>query len=112
MFLELDKYTFYVTKNKVIAVSTYAGKTVRGVAKCDPRDEFDVEAGKKLAAARCNERIAGKRLRRARKCYEEAQRQFVDSDRHFRKMARYLEDAATAAKAATALEVEIVNELE
>ena len=35
-------YTYY-TNNKdiVVALSTYAGKNVRGIAKCDPRDEFD-----------------------------------------------------------------------
>lgn len=31
------RYRFYVTDNKVICVSSYAGKTVRGVAKCDPQ---------------------------------------------------------------------------
>ena len=112
MFLELDKYTFYTTKNKVIAISTYAGKVVRGIAKCDPRDEFDLEQGKRLAAARCNERIAGKRLRRARKCYNEATEDFRVAKARFEKMARYLEDSAIAAKEATALEVAIREELE
>ncbi len=109
--LDMTKYKFYVTKNTVIAVSTYAGKTVRGVAKCDPRDKFDIEAGKKLAAARCNERVAGKRLRRAHKCYEEAQRKYRDSEQHFYRMARYVEDATVAAKEAIAIEAEIVNNL-
>ena len=36
------KYKVFTnSKNEIIAVSTYAGKTVKGVAKCDPRDSFD-----------------------------------------------------------------------
>lgn len=50
---------------KVIAVSTFAGKTVRGVAKCHPNDSFDEEFGKKLAVARCNLKVAQKRQARA-----------------------------------------------
>lgn len=62
-------YRYIVTKNKVIALSTYAGRTVRGVAKCSPHDVFDVEKGKKLAAARCNEKVAEKRFARAAEKY-------------------------------------------
>ena len=32
----LEKYRYYVDGNRVIAVSTYCGKTVRGVAVCHP----------------------------------------------------------------------------
>lgn len=68
-----NNYTYIVLpdKGKVIALSTYAGKVVRGIAKCSPSDEFDEEYGKKLAAARCNLKVAEKRNRRAaRKCIE------------------------------------------
>ena len=51
--------------DKVIVTSTYAGKTVRGVAICAPGDDFDLEFGKRLAAARCNEKVAEKRYNRA-----------------------------------------------
>ena len=51
--------------SKVIAVSSFAGQTVRGVAKCAPNDEFDLEYGKRLAAARCVVKIASKRMNRA-----------------------------------------------
>lgn len=51
--------------SKVIAVSSFAGQTVRGVAKCAPNDEFDLEYGKRLAAARCVAKIADKRMNRA-----------------------------------------------
>lgn len=56
----------------VIAVSTFAGKTVRGVAKCHPNDEFDAEKGTKLAVARCNYKVALKRQARAERKVREA----------------------------------------
>ena len=70
MKYSLDKYKFYQFKNEnggmtIVAASTYAGKTVRGVAICAPGDNFNLEFGKKLAAARCNEKVAAKRYERA-----------------------------------------------
>lgn len=56
----------------VVAVSTFAGKTVRGVAKCHPNDEFDAEKGTKLAIARCNYKVALKRQARADRKVREA----------------------------------------
>jgi len=41
------------------------GKPVRGVAKCAPNDEFDINKGKELAAARCNLKVAQKRVKKA-----------------------------------------------
>ena len=64
------KYKFVVTGNKVIAISSYAGKTVKGIAKCHPNDEFNEEIGKNLAAARCNRKIAEKRYKRAKMQYD------------------------------------------
>ena len=58
MEYSLSKYKYAQTGNKVIAISTYAGRTVRAVAKADPRDASSLEDGKKLAAARCNAKIA------------------------------------------------------
>lgn len=64
-------YKYVVTPNKIIAISTYAGRTVRGIAKCHPNDKFDEEFGKKLAAARCNKKIADKRYARSLKKFHE-----------------------------------------
>ena len=38
----------YYTDNKsiVVALSSYAGKPVKGVAKCNPDDQFDLDDGK------------------------------------------------------------------
>lgn len=58
----VPKYKYYTNgKNIVVAVASYAGRTIRGVAKCNELDEFDFETGKELAAARCAVKIAKER---------------------------------------------------
>ena len=66
----LEKYKYVKHERKdgsieTIAISTYAGKTVRGIAVCHPTDTYDEMTGKRLAAARCNAKIAEKRFKRA-----------------------------------------------
>lgn len=56
----------------VVATSTYAGKTVRGVARCHPNDEFDMDKGIQLAVYRCNLKVADKRQARAARKVKEA----------------------------------------
>lgn len=65
-------YKYYTSGNKVVATSTFAGRPVRGIAKCDPEDIFSLENGKKLATARCNNKIAVKRVKSAKKKLEKA----------------------------------------
>ena len=98
MKYSLDKYKFYQYKDKnakdtVAAVSTYAGRTVKGYAKCDPKDQFSIEKGKELAAARCNAKIATKRVKRASAQYMEAQKQLADARRFMVRMTEYYTDA-------------------
>lgn len=66
------KYNIDAQHKTVVARSTFAGRTVVGIAKCMPEDEFDIEQGKKLATARCNLKIAKKRLKYAENCAIEA----------------------------------------
>lgn len=63
----IDRYKFHIDPEAkvVVAISTYAGKTCRGIARCSENDTFDVEYGKRLAAARCNAVVSTKRLARA-----------------------------------------------
>ena len=94
MKYSLDKYKFYQYKDKnakdtVAAASTYAGRTVKGYAKCDPRDQFTIEKGKELAAARCNAKIAAKRVKRASAKYLEAQQQLAEARRFMARMTEY-----------------------
>lgn len=98
MKFSTNRYKFYHYtgkdgKDTIAAVSTYAGKTVKAYAKCDPRDSFDEESGKILAAARCNAKVAEKREARARRKVIEAQRQLDADYYHYQNMTRYLNDA-------------------
>ena len=88
-----EKYKIFQSKNKVIAVSTYAGREVKGVAKCDPRDEFDFEFGKKLAIARCAYKIAEKRKARAIAEYRKAAVAADESAKRFYDMKQYFMDS-------------------
>ena len=97
----IEKYKFFntTTRNgstKIIAVTTYAGKTVRGVAICHPEDKFDEQKGKEIAAARCAVRVAKKREARAEKKYAEANRAYGDAVRNLGKMNEYCDDACVA----------------
>lgn len=89
----LEKYRFYTDGRRVIAVSTYAGKTVRGVAVCHADDNFDLETGKRIAAARCNEKIAGKRLERAASKMFTAGIDVAKAQQHQKDMQDYYNDA-------------------
>lgn len=67
-----DRYRFVITPNKVIALTSYAGKTIKGIAKCHPNDVFNEEVGKKIAAARCNQKVVFKKLERAYENFKRA----------------------------------------
>lgn len=86
-------YRIYETPDKVIAVSSFAGQTVRGVAKCNPADEFDSEKGAALAAARCGVKIAEKRVKRAYSKVDEAKATVDAAITHLSEMMKYQADA-------------------
>ena len=110
------KYKYYTHTDAygravVIAVSTYEGKTVKGYAKCDTKDVFDLENGKKLAAARCNERIAQKRAKRSTRKLEEAKVRLAQAEAYLAKMTSYFEDSHDAVVTAKVEVDEILNTL-
>ena len=92
----LSKYKFYFAGNKIIAVSTYAGKLVRGVSICHPEDDFDQETGMRLAAARCNEKVANKRYARAQSQYIKACKARDAAIAHVDAMKEYMNDSFVA----------------
>ena len=100
MEYSLNKYKYAQTGNKVIAISTYAGRTVRAVAKADPRDAFSLEDGKKLAAARCNAKIATKRAKNAEAQLNKAKATLEQAEARYSKMIAYFNDASFAEGAA------------
>lgn len=100
MSFPVEKYHFYTYAKKgrqyVCAVSSYAGRKVRGVAICSGKDTYDIEKGKLMAAARCEEKVAEKRLKRSIKKVAEAKNELDKVQKHFAKMTNYNDDAATA----------------
>ena len=92
----LEKYKFFINGNKIIAVSRYAKKTVRGVAICHPDDNFNLEIGKQIAAARCNEKVAQKRYARAEKKFAEAEVKLAEAQTEYNRMKEYMNDSFIA----------------
>ena len=107
----LDKYKYYFATDvngmpyKVYAVSSYAGRSVKGGAKCNPRDGFNEEAGKRLAALRCNKKVAERRMARAAARLKEAEDWLRKAEKSVEKYREYYSDAVD-------LLAEAKNELE
>lgn len=102
MSYPIEKYRFYeyprhnedgTTSKCVAAVSTYAGRAVRGVAACQSSDEFNLQNGKALSAARCDLKVCEKRKARAAKKVADAEAQLEAATRHLEKMKQYLADS-------------------
>ena len=94
------KYKIDEAKRTVVAFSTFAGKVITGVAHCAPEDTFDVEIGKKIAAARCSVKIAEKRMKRAEACYSCAKECAEFWTVEEAKMKHYKDDSVAAFEAA------------
>lgn len=88
------KYNYYNTKNSVVCVSYYAGKPVKGIAKCNPEDEFDLEVGKKLAKLRVDAKIATKKAKYAADKYYAARKAYQDAKAHLEDMSSFMNKTA------------------
>ena len=88
-------FTYSFAKNKVYCMTFYAGKTVKGVAKRDPEDEFDLEVGKKLARARCEYKLRKKQLKNKIKRCEIAEAELMIAQNHARNAVIYKVEAET-----------------
>ena len=103
-----DNYTYEVSRygTKITARSTFAGEVVTGVARCHPLDKFDEELGKKLAAARCNAKVAEKRIKNASVKLNRANRELNDAlekyKRDMKKGCDYMVDCRVAQEKAKA----------
>lgn len=103
------QYRYYGSDKTVVAVSTYAGKTVRGVAKCNSADEFALETGKKLAGARCNVKIAARRVKNAKNKRAEAVAALEAAQKRVAEMNAYYDDAVACHETAVAELEEVLN---
>ena len=89
----MARYRFIEAGNKIICISTYAKKVVKGIAKCSPNDNFDIEIGKRLAQLRCDEKIADKRANRALDKYLEAGEILAEAKMYYDDMRMYYLDS-------------------
>lgn len=112
----VEKYNIVVHQNKdyktteIIAMSTYAGQVVKGKAICHTNDTYDEEKGKKLAIARCAEKIARKRQARSARLLKKANEQFKMAQKYVDDMAKYNADAcAEVVEAQTDLQNILAN---
>ena len=84
---------------------------MRGVAKCNPADEFDLAKGKALAEARCNAKVAEKRFKRAKSKCEETFKAYGEAIAKHNKMVDYYEDALAAKELAEKEIAELMGQL-
>ena len=89
----MARYKYVVEGNKVTCTSHFAGNRVKGIAKCSPNDKFDFEVGKKLAQARCDAKVAKKRMARARWKVKNAERMVKDMTNYYFDMVDYVNDS-------------------
>lgn len=95
-----ENYNYIVKRRMVSAGAKFAGKWVWGHAICHPEDEFDEDFGKSLAAARCNQKIAELRWKRAKKRYDEARRVVTEAHVAFDEACDYLTNSYDRRRAA------------
>ena len=90
-----DKYHFYhnAATNTIVCTTTYKTHTIRGVAKCDPDDNFDLETGKRLAYLRCRLKYAQKKAKRSLVAYRDAAYAEARARNHLNNMIDFVQDS-------------------
>ena len=77
--MELDsRYRVYRNENQIIVVTHYRGKPVRGIAKCSPKDKFNLDRGIQIAKCRCNLKLLRKKQKNDIEQYVELRRAYLD----------------------------------
>lgn len=86
------KVKFVRADNSIIAITRYAGKTLRASAKCNPEDKFDEDKGRKLAEARLKVKLVKHRKNWAMRQMIKADIEYIQALRKARKMNKYVDD--------------------
>ena len=98
----IEKYNFVTydkknadgtTSKTTVAISTYAGKVVKGIAKCIETDDYNTDLGRELAAARCDIKVCAKRKARAEQKYMEARKALESLENYVRMVSNYYSEA-------------------
>lgn len=87
------KTYFNEKTNTFYTVSTYAGKSVVGKAKCHEKDVFNKDIAETLSKLRCDCKIAAKRLKRAKNKMQEADEEVHLALAQCRNMTDYYSDS-------------------
>lgn len=112
--LEKYKYVTYTNENgsrEIAAITTYGGRYVKAVAKCNPVDEYNEDAGKELAAARCNVKVAQKRVIAAVKAEKEAIRELEAAKKRYLAMQQFRIDAGMELQTAKTELADIIDNI-
>ena len=95
------RYIYHTdSHNNTYCVSYFAGKPVTACAKLDPRDTYNKEKGEMIAQARCNAKIAEKRVKLATKRTKLAQEIYTDAEKYYNDKVDYLSRAKNTLKQA------------
>lgn len=86
----MKKYKYYESPNIVVAVRNFGNKKIKGVAKCSPNDQFDIEIGKALASLRCEKKMAKEKLKEATFEFEVTEKMLLKLLRQFNKSKTYM----------------------
>lgn len=106
-----ERYNYIVNGNHIAAGAKFAGNWVWGYAKCHPEDKYDENFGKSLAAARCNQKIAELRYKRAMEGYRRKYNELMRAQATFDGACDYLGKAYDLTKQAQARLTALADEL-
>ena len=87
------KYTYNISDKKVYCMTYYAGKTIKGIAKCDPEDTFNEQSGKDLSKARCDVKLTKKKLDRCNKRVLLAAAELEAAQKRYNNALKYQDEA-------------------
>jgi hypothetical protein len=110
-----DNYNFYYSQatRSVICTTYYKGKIVKGVAKCDPNDTFDLETGRQLAYLRCRKKFFKRKFERAADTYARAVVEANRAEDRRQRAVEFINDATRelneVKQALATLETELEN---
>ena len=106
-------YNFYQSPSdrSVICTTYYKGQIVKGVAKCDPADVFDLERGKQLAYLRCRKKLLKKKVDRAVDVYANACEAVCAATKRRQRAIEFFNDTSNEYKEITQALEELESEL-
>ena len=90
-YLNNDYYKFeFDEDNRIVkATSTYARKSVTGIAHCSKEDNFNIIIGMEIAKRKCNIKILNKRVKDLEKQERELQNQIMKLQNKANKISEY-----------------------